>query len=307
MSLNNLGLGFALDFQPPDPYRLLGSTGVMLRMHENIARIADQQRRMFAPALDMQRRIEETAGPTPNALSPMLDLHRQVVEGIVGPTFGTLNAALDVRSEIESIAGIGRFGPTIALTPITDQLDHISAVVDRLMGHFLLGERLLLGMQRGLCHKKLTAVNDGDIHTVQRFTVLIGLPADHWSAVAEILWEGRWFEADDPIAYVAGAARLAHRNAQRPCRSTFHRELRREALPDESEGRGLLDPRWEQPYRLVELHREYGIEGLTKDELVLAEARMHGVTRAEAPDVLGWTVRKVARVWKQLNRRRQGS
>lgn len=189
-------------------------------------------------------------------------------------------------------------------------VDSVKLIDDRWLSEF--PNIKLPSFDRPLCSLATTAVHNGDMEAVAFFTTEVcGLPAYYTVIVAEALWEGRWQNADEPIAYVSKVARNLMKKRSMSAKPLWHSKLGHLKSLDEptagGDPLGALVPDRNNPFKTAEREIDFHIfcrrANLPPEAVTLLYARRMGYTRQDVGGFLGWSQRKVERVWRLTNRR----
>ena len=146
-----------------------------------------------------------------------------------------------------------------------------------------------------------------------RFTRrILRLDEDLWGAVAHAISAGRWTRADNPIAYVSAVAQRAHRRASGwldPERSRDVFALGTPMsldLPVTADPLGALIAARSDPLKDVELQVDLELAirraGLPANAETALYARLEGISRRAASEILGWPSTEAEAGWKALQR-----
>jgi hypothetical protein len=187
---------------------------------------------------------------------------------------------------------------------------------------------LMSGRSRALCESAAMALDEpGRVPGPQsaeeylaRWTGrILRLRREQSSEAGEALWEGRWRDADDPVAYVGTVARNISWKADAPLVRAPRgaKPLRVVSLdapvpghptgdplgalippPDAEllEDEAIVEPAWERAIQLA---------GLTPDMIEFARARRAGIPRRAMAAHLGWSPQRAQRAEKGFWRARQ--
>lgn len=167
-------------------------------------------------------------------------------------------------------------------------------------------------IRRVLCMRAAHALFEGDTEETLYFTTRVcGLPPTYQAYVEIALWEGRWQQADDPVAYICRVAHNKMRNRDKEDNTWWHPKAGHIlALDEPMEGgnpRGYLLPDSHDQFRqvelLLELEQLFAQANLPPEVVQLMVARAIGYKRRDVGSYLKWDKREVERVWRIMNRR----
>lgn len=161
------------------------------------------------------------------------------------------------------------------------------------------------------CERAVEALQASDIDKLDWFVKdICKLSTQYQPFVAEALWEGRWRQANDPIAYVCKVAKNKSKRHQLEEKALWNYRLGAlisldELTTDNTSPIKLIS----EPHNpfvsielLIDLERACKQSKLPQEAMQLLIARSYGYTRRDAEKYLGWSQEKVERVWRMINR-----
>lgn len=218
-----------------------------------------------------------------------------------------MNTAIELTEPIRQLQSDMR---QIVQSIDTSAFATMTKMIDREMRTFRTSFNVILrDMPRYACERALRAAFEGDQEELEVFvTEWIGWPAEKFSmAVLEVLVEGYWREADDPIRYIRV---VASRKAKQLARLEQYGYLKPKLIEKHTvwlpHGQVRLLRDSHNPFMSVEQRcdRELALyrAGASEDVIRIDRIRMMDITRANAAEKLGWDRRRVEAAWRQHGR-----